>query len=320
MKQRATRVFMNSSVTSAVEKIVKEFGLNYIGVSHPRKFNQLAMSGHSYWEWIQEQAKRIGYGVIVDGLNFIFKPLDALIDLGFSNAPIMSMTNSGLPANTQFLDRTLDKFVVLNTEHAENATELRMTKTVGGVDPITSRPVIVTTSPGTLGTSVRSSVSDVLFNDYKTDEVANGSSSVGYAAAASAHLARLTLPANIKGQGDPRLRPFGAVVITGTGALTDGVWMVSEVTHSIHQIGDYQVTAKILTDGVGDTQESSFRSRDTSLVGRVNLNQALRNNGKQIQLFSINDVKIRSTTEINNQTNQGFKRTPVTWVMNRSSR
>jgi hypothetical protein len=316
LKQRTTRVFRNTTIPNAVEAIVKEFGFKFVGTNHPRVFSQLNISGHSYWEWIQEQAKKIGYGLIIDGLNFIFKPLDELISLGFSSAPILSMgASSTVPANQQYLDRTLDNIRVVNGEHVENVSELRMTKTVGGVDPVTSKSFISTTSPSDLGIKVRSAVGDVLFDDYKTDVVANGSSAVTFASEGAAQLARLSLPAIIKGQGDPRIRPFGPVLIQGTGLSTDGFWIVEEVTHMLHQVGDYTLKARIVTDGMGDSSTHPFRQRDTSLVGTVNLTEALKNGGKQLQNFDKKDVTIRPASAILSSKNQGFKRTPTSWTI-----
>ncbi len=318
LKQRATRVFRQTTIPDAVSTVVKEFGFNFVGTNHPMVFEQLNLSGHSYWEWIQEQAKKIGYGLIVDGLNFIFKPIDELINLGFSSAPIMSMTaSSAMPANQQFLDRTLDNIKVINGEHVENVSELRMTKTVGGVDPITSKSYVSTSSPGSVGSSIRQEVGDVLFDDYKTDVVAHGSSAVAYSSEAAAQLSRLSLPAIIKGQGDPRLRPFSPVLIQGTGQPTDGFWIVEEVTHMLHQVGDYSVKARILTDGMGNSASHSFRQRDTSLVGTINLNEALKNGGKQLQMFNKKDVAVKSSTLILSSKNQGFKRTPTSWTLTR---
>ena len=318
LKQKSTKVFRNTTIPDAVELIVKEFGFKFVGTNHPRVFEQLNISGHSYWEWIQEQAKKIGYGLIVDGLNFIFKPIDELINLGFSSAPIMSMgSSSALASNQQYLDRTLDNIKVVNGEHVENVSELRMTKTVGGVDPITSKSYVSTTSPGTVGVNVRSSVSDVLFDDYKTDVVANSASAVSFASEAASQLARLSLPAIIRGQGDPRLRPFSPVLLQGTGQPTDGFWIVEEVTHMLHQVGDYMVKARVLTDGMGDSASNSFRQRDTSLVGTVNLTEALKNGGKQLQTFDRKDVTVRSTSVILSTKNQGFKRTPTLWTVKR---
>lgn len=319
LKERATRVFINSSIPEAVQTIAKEFGLHYSGINDARRFSQLAMAGHSYWEWIQEQAKRIGYALVIDGTNLIFKPIDSIIDENFSTTPVMSFDTTPTPTNTMYLDRTLDYFMALNGEHIETGGELRVNKVVGGVDPITSTPSVYMAKPNALGKSVRNNVSDVLFTQYKSTEVANGGKSVAQAAEGIAHTSRFSLPANAKGQGDPRLMPFGTVLIKGTGELTDGYWLVKEVIHTLHRVGDYMATLNLLSDGLGNTKESVFRNRDNSARGSVNLNEALKNNGKQSGLFSENDAKAVFPYDIVKIDDQGFNRTPAVWKSGKAS-
>lgn len=318
LKQRVTRIFSNSSIPEAVETIAKEFGLKYIGVNHSRKFNQLAIAGHSYWEWMQEQAKRIGYALVIDGINLIFKPIDEIINQGFSTSPVMSFDTTPTTANSMYLDRTLDYFKALNGEHLENVSELRMNKIVGGVDPITNKAVVSISDPGSLGRPVRDVTNDVLFDDYKTSEVANGGNAVTQAADGIAHIARFSMPADAKGQGDPRFMPFSPVYISGTGKLTDGYWLIKEVKHTLMKSGDYSAELKLLTDGLGKTSQSVFRSRDNSLQGSVNLNEALKNNGKHLKLFSRQEAVPVFVSSLIKTGDQGYKRTPATWRSGKS--
>jgi len=291
MKQRSTRVFTDVRVTDVVEQLATEFGFNYVGgVPSEPVFPQLAIAGSSYWEWIQEQAKRIGYGVVVDGMNFVFKPLDKIIDLWFSDAPVLSIGNTGAAFNTQYLDRTLDYFKVLSGDNIEDSNDFRTVKNVGGVDPLTAKYYTENASPANSGASLRTSVADVLFSEYRSDRVAHSSVAAQALATGSAELARFNIPAKVKCQGDPRIRPFGTVFISGTGELTDGFWMVREAQHMFHKIGDYQMDLTIATDGLGDTQESAFRSRGANLVGTVNLNAALENGGTQVNSFGLKNA------------------------------
>lgn len=318
LKQRVTRIFSNSSIPEAVETIAKEFGLKYIGINHSRKFNQLAIAGHSYWEWMQEQAKRIGYALVIDGINLIFKPIDEIINQNFSTSPVMSFDTTPTTANSMYLDRTLDYFKALNGEHLENVSELRMKKIVGGVDPITNKAVVSSSDPGSLGRSVRDIPNDVLFDDYKTSEVANGGNAVTQASDGIAHIARFSMPADAKGQGDPRFMPFSPVYISGTGKLTDGYWLIKEVKHTLMKSGDYSAELKLLTDGLGKTSQSVFRNRDNSLQGSVNLNEALKNNGKHLKLFSRQEAVPVFASNMVKASNQGYKRTPATWRSGKS--
>lgn len=317
LKQRATKVFKNSTIPDAVRSIAVDNGFNFIGDAHSQVFEQLTMAGSSYWSWINEQAKRIGFGVLVDGMNLIFRRLDGLVDLGFSYSPILSMGNQGAPFNTQFLDRTLDYFQVLKGENMEDTNNSRTVKTAGGVDPITGTSFTASESPDTVGTNVRNDTSNVLFNEYLGASVVTKASDAKYVAEGAAQLARFNIPAKIQCQGDPRIRPFGTVFISGTGDLTDGFWVVREAHHMFHKIGDYQMEATIATDGVGSVKETTFRKRDASLSGTVNLEQALTNGGISAMYFSRDDVDLVYNKSIVDQNDQGFLRSSTRWASTR---
>jgi len=107
-------------------------------------------------------------------------------------------------------------------------------------------------------------------------------------------MARFNLPAVAKCQGDPRIRPFGTVFISGTGNLTDGFWVVREAHHMFHQVGDYMMQLKLATDGLGESSETPFRTRPDTNVGTVNLEEALMNNGVPSLFFDLGSVTLSS--------------------------
>jgi hypothetical protein len=313
LKDRVARVFIDSSIPRAVEQIVTEYGFNFIGEDNRNKFPQLTIAGLTYWEWIVEQARRIGYGVVVDGMNFIFKPIDKLIDFGFSSAAILSIGDATVPFNTQALDRTLDSFSVISGDNIENSVNYRTVKNVGGVDPVNNTSYLSAASPADTGNQLRANASDVLFSEYRTDRVVQSADSAKVEAEGAAELARLNLPASVKGQGDPRIRPFSTVFISGTGNLTDGFWVVKEAKHMFHKIGDYIIDLKIATDGLGDSLETSFRTRDASNVGVINLDDAVKNNGISPLYFSKDSVELSSTDMIVKEAKQGYKKVIQQW-------
>ena len=312
LKARVARVFKDYTIPQAVEEIVTEYGFNFIGENIAQKFPQLTIAGLTYWEWIVEQAKRIGYGIIVDGTNFIFRPLDKLIDLGFSNAAILSLGDASVPFNTQALDRTLDKFTVISGDNIEDSVNYRTVKNVGGVDPITSAQYLSQASPAVTGTNLRDKTTDVLFSEYRTDRVAPSADAAKIEAQGAAQLARFNLPASIHGQGDPRIRPFATAFISGTGNLTDGFWIVKEARHMFHKIGDYVIELKIATDGLGETIETSFRTRDPSNVGVIS-SDVLQNGGISGLYFNMDTAKLVSTDMIVKEGSQGFIKLPQQW-------
>jgi phage protein D len=314
LKERVTRVFKQTTIPEAVLKIGNEYGFNVIADAHAQVFEQLLITGNSYWEWMNEQARKIGYGVIVDGMTLAFRPLDKLIDMGFSSAPVMALNDANAPFNTQFLDRTLDKFQVIYGDNVEAGSDYRTVKNVGGVDPTTGQIYVSNSSPQTTGDALRSTVSDVLFSEYRTDRVTNSQIAANSASSGAANLARFTIPATITGQGDPRLRPFGTIYVAGTGTLTDGFWVIKEVTHMFHKIGEYMVNMSVATDGVGDTiVQTPFRTRTDTAVGTVNLNETLIHGSIASFSFDMSKVSLREPIEYSSEYNQGYLKTPSRW-------
>jgi phage protein D len=313
LKDRVTRSFKNSTIPEAVKKIVTEHGFRFIGDISTYRFPQLLIAGQSYWEWIQEQANFLGYGAYVDGMDFYFKKLDSLINQSFSSATVLSMNNQTIPIKQTALDRTLQRFSVINSEHVEDSRALRAIKSTGGVDPFTGEVFVEKHSPEDTGSSIRENVSSVFFNQHLPERVSNSRSSAKTISKGAAEIARFNLPANAQCQGNSKLRPYASVYISGTGELTDGYWLVYDAHHTFSVHGDHEVELSLRTDGIGKTRQTPFRKRDASTVGLVDLNYALENKGTIPNSFKLNSVRLKNYSPIVNQGKQGFKRTPTLW-------
>lgn len=314
LKERATRVFENSTVPEAVATIGAEFGFNVVSDSHTTRFPQLVMAGHSYWEWIQEQAQRIGFAVVVDGMTITLRSIDKFVDQQISSTPFLSTSGNDFPTSAQFFDRTLDYFKVMSGENMENSySSLRAVKNVAGVDPLTQQPFFSSESPDMVGTNLRDTPGGVLFNEYRSDHVANSLQHSDGLAAGAAHLGRMNLPAKIKCQGDPRIRPWMPVYISGTGSVTDGYWLVVESKHMFARVGDYQIEATIATDGTGKPVETVFRPATGSLVGVVNLSEEIKGNSSTPNTYKNSQVQLSVPQTLLKETSQGFHRTPARW-------
>jgi hypothetical protein len=311
LKQKVTKVFKNKTIPQAVAELVRPYGFSFVGDSHARKFDQLVVSGHSIWEWIQEQAKLIGFAVVVEGTTFYFKKLDNLIDTKSSSAPVLNFFNTDQPMNSQAIDRTLDSLQVLRGEHIEGQAVNRTNKVVSGVDPVTGKIFKSKKTPNRSGKALRSSVNDVLFDEYQTGQVVNSHTAAVSMAEGAATAARMTMPAKIVGQGDPRIRPFSPVFIAGTGEATDGYWIIKEVHHMFHKIGDYQIEAVVATDGIGRTKQGALRQDPQGVVGVVDLNAALIS--KKQKRAAKQGTRLEVKSPIIKQGNQGFNRTPARW-------
>jgi phage protein D len=314
LKERTTKVFTNVSIPNAVKEIVTGFGFRFVGEDNDMVFEQLTIAGHSYWEWINEQAKRIGYAVVVNGMDFFFRPLDKVFQQSVTNVPVLSFFDREIGVNQQVLDRTLDGMHVMLGEHVESPQALRAIKRVGGVDHISSKVITSSKSPSEAGKRLRSQTSDVLFSEIRSDQVIDSVIAGTSMSEGAAQLARFNLPAKLKAQGDPRIKPFCPVFVTGTGEMTDGFWIAKEVKHSFAWIGDYQVEMNVGSDGVGPSHQGYLRQEPSSVIGMVNLKEALENGLASVTPTNVSPVKLVTKTLAQDSLNQGYNRTPARWT------
>lgn len=312
-KKRELRVFKNKTIPQVVEVLAKELGLNFKGESNPRVFKQLTISGQSYWEWMSEQAKRIGYVMYVEGLDLIFRPIDKVIDYSSTEAPVLEYFAPMVPTDGLSEDKTLDYFKVLNGEYIEGM-ELRNTKTVAGVNPLTGKEFSASKTPVRMGKAVRKNVNDTFFTEQQTSQVVHDSTAARVAAEGAAHLARFTTPAMVKCQGDPRIRPYKPVYVRGVDKEVDGYWIPTSVKHYMNITGEYNIEMRVATDGVGPTSGSTTRNASPSRLGTVNIQAALDNGGRNPSVVKKSDIKLKPKALLVKEKNQGYNRTPTTWV------
>ena len=310
LKERTTRTFTDSTITEAAKIIADEYGFAFIGDSHPRRFSQLIMAGHSHWEWLQEQAKRIGYGLRVDGSTMYFRSLDNLIDQDITSIPLLYMGETQSVYRGQFKDRTLDSFTVLKGDYIENTDFLRTEKYAAGVDPLTSQVIGNQSSPKDVGENIKKGTNDVLFKEYRTDQVVGSDLDAVTMSEGAAQMARLNMPAKVKAQGDPRVRPFHPVYVRGTGTLTDGYWVVKEAKHIFQKFGDYHLEMVVVTDGTGGNDVGTFRGRKSPDMNTINISEKLKaNNQGQVIIPVLSQTKTAILPS-----DQGFKQTPAVWT------
>lgn len=282
LKERATRVFVESTITDAVASIAKQFGLEFVGDAHPRVFPQLIIAGQSYWSWIQEQADRVGYAAYVEGTTLYFRKLDTVITQNSSSIPIFSLQDPSIGLDAQSLvDRTLTTFKIIKGDYIEGEDDLRTSMVSGGVNPFTLEAITAAASPSDVGANMRADNSAVLFSEYRTDQVVTSKSEADLTSKDLAQKSRFTTPAKIRGIGDYRCTPYGLLQVLGTGKITDGYWLVKEVVHYFIMYGQYEVEMTVLSDGLGDSQVNGFEMGKS--VGRniVNISEALGSNSSQ---------------------------------------
>jgi hypothetical protein len=281
LKESKPRIFQNKTVPEVAAIMAKEVGLRFVGENTTFRWSQLSITTESYWEWLQEHARIIGYVCYVDGVDLIFRPIDKVLYKNTADLPIMQYWGMPTPSVQHAVDRTLDSIQVLSGEYVEWGNEYRTNKQVGGVDPISGKPFLAVSSPATVGSKLRQDVSGVLFTSQSTF-VANNYSWAKEISTSEAQLARFTLPAKLVGQGDPRMHPYGLVYVDGTGQQTDGAWLVKTISHKMNRAGEYSAEISAATDGLGsssiDYESNSFASSrplTRSVTGKINIESYL---------------------------------------------
>lgn len=348
LKQTKSKTYKNKTVTEVAAAIAKENNLRFIGDVDKRRFSQLSISGHSQWEWLHEQASRIGYVAYVQGTNLIFRSMDKIIDEKTLDAPLFQFWSPYVPRTIHGLDRTLDSLQVMLGENIEGEYPNRAVKQTGGVDPVKGTSFSHKKSPSKSGKSVRQNVSATLFDEYTSDQVVNSKADSRYAASGAAELARFNIPAKATGQGDPRVHPYQMIEIQGSDKDIDGHWIVREVTHKLVYSGFYTLEMIIATDGRGKNtrktrnatrtirkanassipfktavdveflltkNKGSFNSaaNDPSINLEIELNRtgnpSFRGNSRETSSSKLTSKKPLLT----DANNQGYSRTPTLW-------
>jgi phage protein D len=274
LKAKSQRVFKNSTVVEAAEKIAKEFKFKFVGSPTSRRFDTLSLTGQSYWEWLQQQASRIGYVCLVKNGVMYFTTADKLIDMFISNSAVLQAEPNATPSDTKLLDRTLDSFTVLNSDYLDHdLLPQRTARVTSGVNPVTGQVFGSKSAPNTHGKAFREKETPVLLDAYSA-EVVHSSTSAKHAAYEEARAVQFSTVAQVIGQGDPRIQPYSTVLVKGTGSETDGYWVTASVTHTFFYTGQYSIEGKVLSDGLGKTIGTSIRRPDGNPYGTVNLTTA----------------------------------------------
>lgn len=273
LKERATRTWTNKSITDVALKIAKEFGFNLDTEPSKRKFEQLSITGESYWEWLREKGNRIGYALTCKGTDLTLRPIDKILNDSTFNSPVMSIGEKLTSANVLANDRTLDFFEVDKSDYHETNNNLFAKKNISGVNPLTSKRITKIADPAA-GDSTRSIKARTNFTEFST-EVVRSDVFAKATAKDSASNSGMFFPAKARGQGDPRISPLQAVHVIGTGTETDGFWAVDSVHHSFNITGLYEVDMKLRTDGIGENSDSPFRKAASDTSNTINVEQKL---------------------------------------------
>ena len=237
LKERSSKIWTNKTASDIAAEIANKFSLKPVVTPSPIRFTQQSLTGHSYWEKLNELAHRIGYGVQVAGAELHFHPIDKMIDQFMTTIPILSFKDPMKNPSSSYAAPTLDYFEPNIGDFNESLDYSRTTNTVGGVDPITGQTYTSKSSSNTVGKNLRKDTKDPLFSSIETKTVTGNSAMAKSLSDARAQLGRLGIPATGIGQGDPRITPWSTIEVRGTGETSDGFWIVKRVEHFVHVDG-----------------------------------------------------------------------------------
>jgi phage protein D len=269
LKNSISNTWVNKTIPEVVQDIAKKNKMKAVVTPHKGRFSQLPMYGMSYWEFLQELSYKVGYAFWVEGTTIYFKSFDELIEKNFGAIPILNFTEDFIPAFHSFVERTLDKFEPVLSDYVEDVDQpVRATKTLTGVDPIKG---ISYSSNNQAKKTVRKNAAQVVFTDNSSLDVANSKSFADSLTKAKAERTRFQMPANFYGQGDPRIRPFNLVEVSGVDSTTDGYWLVRSVVHTMTKDGHYFSDGVVVSDGRGQNVAGPKRVKGSALMPTLNL-------------------------------------------------
>jgi hypothetical protein len=206
--------------------------------------------------------------------------------------------------------QTLDKFKPKVGNYIDKSSHSKKDKVVHGVDPVTGRYYSSSKSPTTIGKNLRTSNENPLFLEALPGAITGNATMAETIAKAHAQLSRFSITADAASQGDPRIAPYKTVEINGTGASTDGNWIVQKARHQCYWDGRYEVEFTCMTDGTGKNKASAFRPETASVVPVRNIAEELSTgNTSKPTVTTLYAPEI-----LVNSSNTGFKMTQSRWV------
>ena len=310
LKEGGNKIWTNTTATQIVQEIAQKFKLRPVITPSSIIFSQQSLVGHTYWEKIQELARRIGYAAQVYGTDLHFHPLDKMIDFSMTTIPIFSHSDPYTNPWSSVLSQTLDSFKPKLGDFFNKDSYNRTEKVVVSINPQTAKLTSSITRPNKVGKNLRSKTVDPLFTQ-SLPGVTSGSAEMTEAITkAQAQLSRFSLTAVGSGQGDPRVAPYRTIEISGTGSTTDGFWIINTVTHFITVDGRYHVDFTCMADGINGNKPSNIRPTEAGPVGIRDLNYEVATGTLNTRRYT----KLSSTTTMIKATDAGFQTTPRTWV------
>ena len=251
MKQASRKVYREHTADMVVGDICRKHNLSFIGIPHPRVFDQVSQAGYTGWQMAVKLAKQIGYTLRAENTEVYFEPV--LNDYAKYRlaASKFVMRDTADPRGS-----TLYSFQPLIGESLEFDGEMKAAVAVSGVDRFAKVPMSQTKQKR--NTKTRSKAQDEFFDRFNSLVVAPNAEIAKYESEAAE--ARTSFP--YRGQatvlGDPSLRPNMPVFLDGLGNTYSGFWTILGTEHVMveteRNVYTYTTNLSIGSDSVGLSQ------------------------------------------------------------------
>lgn len=308
LKQRGSQIWTNKTGPQICQDIAKQFKLNALITPSKVKFPQQSLVGHTYWQKLNELARRLGYAVHAVNTTIYFKTVDDMVRQFASSIPYLEFAD-GTDPRLYGEHPTLDYFSPTIGDFVETSGHKKTSKVLAGVNPITGKKYSKTVNPNDTGKSIRSKNKQPLFVENDPYTVTESREMTDHLAVGRASLGRLNIPANGQANGDPRIAPWRTIEVSGTGNSSDGFWLVKSAEHIMFADGRYTTQFSCLTEGTGFNQTASFRAKTGQGTPTRNVRQEI-----------VSGVSRPSKTVLSSkgtmikETDSGFNVTPRRWV------
>lgn len=313
LKNTASNIWQNKTVPEVVKSIGKKTGMKVVVSPNSMRFSQLSQFGTSYWQFLQELAYKVGFACYVQNSTIYFLDLDTVLKKKSTSMPLLSFSSDGvegfMPQFHAPIEKTLDFFEPMLGDYIEDDDQpTRARKHITAVDPITGKSYDSQNDPKK-GQTTRKKSAQVVFDDNTSFDVANSKMAADNLTKAKSARARFHIPAKFEAQGDPRIRPYGFVEVTGIDSTNDGVWMVRSVTHEVSRRGHYSCYGVVTSEGRGQSEKSSTRYKNGTAIPTLNL--ADYGDGDSLSLPSA--PSLTKPLFAYNEQDTGYEVSPRTW-------
>ncbi len=259
MKQASQKVYRSHTADQVVKSITTKHGLNFLGVPHPRVFDQISQAGYTGWQTAVRLAKQIGYTLRAENTEVYFEPILNDYQKYRLQSPKFVMRDLSNPKGS-----TIYSFSPIIGESIDWDGDAKAAVAVSGVDRFAKVPMTQTKQKRNPKT--RNVSQEEFFDRFATLVVSPNAEIAKYEADAAE--ARTSFP--YRGiavvLGDPSIRPNMPIYLQGVGSTYSGYWTTLSTEHTIveteRNVFTYTTTVNVGSDAVGGANRWS----DGSLI------------------------------------------------------